>query len=184
MYTGDNKTAVLSQQLISDALLSILEEKAFEDISISELCKKAQVSRQTFYSLFGKKENVIAFVLKSQFCYMPEKNQKPCRSAIFRDFCRDYSGYIISKKHILELLVKNDMMHCLYDVQYESFMDCEHFIRGVTGDERMYLVDFIAGGMNSIAKNYVIMGCSDSQERLEQIMYRLFGGMYFTEMEI
>ena len=49
MYTGDNKTAVLSQQLISDALLSILEEKAFEDISISELCKKAQVSRQTFY---------------------------------------------------------------------------------------------------------------------------------------
>ena len=77
MYTGDNKTAVLSQQLISDALLSILEEKAFEDISISELCKKAQVSRQTFYSLFGKKENVIAFVLKSQFCYMPEKNQKP-----------------------------------------------------------------------------------------------------------
>jgi hypothetical protein len=63
-------------------------------------------------------------------------------------------------------------------------MDCEHFIRGVTGDERMYLVDFIAGGMNSIAKNYVIMGCRDSQERLEQIMYRLFGGMYFTEMEI
>lgn len=180
MYSGDNKTAIVSQQLISDAMLSMLGDKPFSDITISDLCKEAQVSRQTFYSLFGKKENVIAYVLKCRCCYQPEDNNKSCRSAAFRDFCRGYSQYIISRKHILELLVRNDMMHCLYDVQYESFMDCEHFIRGITSEDRTYLVDFIASGMNSIAKNYVLMGCRDDQERLEQIMYCLFGGMYFT----
>ena len=181
MYSGDNKTAVTSQQLISDAMLTMLKEKPFSEISISDLCKEAQVSRQTFYSLFGKKENVIAYVLKCRCCYQPEDNNKSCRSAVFRDFCRGYSDYIISRKHILELLVRNDMMHFLYDVQYESFMECDHFVRETTGEDRTYLVDFIASGMNSIAKNYVLMGCHDDRERLEQIMYRLFGGMYFTE---
>ncbi len=180
MYSGDNKTAIVSQQLISEAMLSMLGTRAFSDITISELCKTANVSRQTFYSLFGKKENVIAYALKWKCCYQPEDNNKSCRSAVFRDFCRGYSEYIISRRNLLEILVRNDMMHCLYDVQYESFMNCEHFIRGVTGEERTYLVDFIASGMNSIAKNYVLLGCRDDQASLEQVMYRLFGGIYFT----
>ena len=180
MYKGSNKSALLSQKLISEALLRLLETMPFNDISVSDLCREAQVSRQTFYSLFGKKESVIAYVLKWKCCYQPEDNNKSCRSAVFRDFCKGYSEYIISRRNILEILVRNDMMHCLYDVQYESFMDCDHFIRGVTGEERTYLVDFIASGMNSIAKNYVLMGCRDDQASLEQVMYRLFGGMYFT----
>ena len=72
------------------------------------------------------------------------------------------------------------MMHCLYDVQYESIMGCEQFMQEITGDDRIYLIDFIASGMNSIAKNYVITGCHADEEFLEKLMYRLFGGIYFS----
>lgn len=43
-----------------------------------------------------------------------------------------------------------------------------------------YLVDFIAGGMNSIAKNYVLTGCTADGAFLEHLMYKLFGGGYFA----
>ena len=69
-------------------------------------------------------------------------------------------------------------MHCLYDVQYSSFMSCDHFIREIPEDDRVYLVDFIASGMNSIAKNYASEGCIRDSAFLEELMYRLFVGIY------
>lgn len=179
MYHGDNKTAQLSQQLIADATIRLLETNAYSDINVSMICREAQVSRQTFYTLFGSKENVLIYLLQSSCCYEPEQKKAVCRSADFRCFCQGYSSYIIEKRNILELLVKNDMMHCLYDVQYKSIMDCEHFMQEVTGDDRIYLIDFIASGMNSIAKNYVKTGCSADEAFLEKLMYSLFGGIYF-----
>ncbi|MBQ7688425.1 MAG: TetR/AcrR family transcriptional regulator [Clostridia bacterium] len=181
MYAGDNKTALYSQQLLADAMLTLLREKSYSEISVSDLCKAAGVSRQTFYSLFGSKDNVILFTLQNNCRYEPEPEEKACRSACFRDFCVGYSRYIVEKREILELLVKNDIMRCLYDVQYDSLMQCEHFVGGIEGEDRLYLVDFIAGGMNSIAKNYVLTGCTADSAFLERLMYKLFGGGFFSE---
>ena len=180
MYQRKNKTALMSQKMISEAMLEMLEIQPFSDISISELCKRADVSRQTFYSAFGTKENVIIYELQHNCCFTPQNNENTCKSASFRKFCKDYSKYIIDKRKILEILVKNDMMHYLYDVQYQNFMDCGYFMRDLDDESRIYLVDFITGGMNSIAKNYVLSGCNADEKFLENIMFRLFGGLYFT----
>jgi AcrR family transcriptional regulator len=179
MYKGSNKSALLSQKLISDALLRLLENTPFTDISISDLCREAQVSRQTFYSLFGTKENVIIYELSHNCCFLPEKNPASCRSAVFRGFCEGYSRYIVDKKHIISLLVKNDMIHFLYDVQYHSLMDCKHFISDVSDESRIFIVDFIASGMNSIAKNYILTDGKADVKFLEKLMFSLFGGLYF-----
>lgn len=180
MYRGTNKTALFSQKLIGDAMLRLLENTPYAEISVSDLCKEADVSRQTFYSLFGSKENVISYTIRNSCCFSPEDNDSVCRSASFNLFCKHYSAFIVEHRHLLELLVKNGMMHFLYDAQYSSFMDCEHFFSDVTGDSRIFLVDFIASGMNGIAKNYVLTGCNADEEYLSTLMYRLFGGLYFT----
>ena len=180
MYCGENPTALISQRAIADAMLQLLREKPYAQISVSDLCKAADISRQTFYTLFGSKDNVIVYALQRSR-YEPGPGREVCRSARFRDFCRAYSRYIVDQRELLELMVKNDILHCLYDVQYESFMGCSHFFSGVEGEDRMYLVDFIAGGMNSIAKNYVRTGCTADAEFLERLMYKLFGGVYFSE---
>ena len=52
MYQGANKTAITSQNMFADALLTLLKANSYENISISELCTAAKVSRQTFYILF------------------------------------------------------------------------------------------------------------------------------------
>ena len=72
------------------------------------------------------------------------------------------------------------MMHCLYDMQYESFLHCDHFLRGMDAAERQYLAAFIAGGMSSIARTYVRTGCRAGEAELESLMYRLFGGDYLA----
>jgi len=48
-----------SREYLLEAQLRLLEHKAFDDISISELCETAGVSRQTFYRLYGRKEDIL-----------------------------------------------------------------------------------------------------------------------------
>ncbi len=69
MYCGSNKTALCSQRQIAKAMMSLLEEKSFDQISVCELCRLAGISRQTFYSLFSSQENVIVFLLKEKYCF-------------------------------------------------------------------------------------------------------------------
>ncbi|NLT08178.1 MAG: TetR family transcriptional regulator [Ruminococcus sp.] len=181
MYTGRNRSALLSQKMISEAMLRLLEEKSFQDISISDLCREAQVSRQTFYTLFGSKENVITYELQNSCQYTPEGTDNESRARAFKDFCREYSKYIIEKKHIIGLLVKNDMMHSLYDIQYRTLMDCSNFIEDVSGDYRIFLIDFISSGMNSIARDFIQTGSSLDEETLSCLMLNLFSGHFFIE---
>lgn len=180
MYEGENKTAQQSQQRIAEAMLALLREQPFAELSVSILCKRANVSRQTFYSLFGTREQVLVYALQSGCRYEPEPERTACRSACFRDFCRGYSRYIVDNREILELLVRNDLMYTLYEMQYESFLGCTHFMQGLDADDRQYLVDFIASGMSSVAKTYVRTGCHSDAEALEALMYRLFNGAFFA----
>ena len=63
MYTGTNKTALGSQQKLADALQRIMAKKPYHSISVSEICREAEVSRQTYYTLFNSKESIISYIL-------------------------------------------------------------------------------------------------------------------------
>ncbi|MDO4651055.1 MAG: TetR/AcrR family transcriptional regulator, partial [Eubacteriales bacterium] len=92
MYCGSNKTALMSQKAISEAFLSLLQEKDFSSISVSELCKCAGISRQTFYSLFQSKEDVICYELQKNYCFSV-KEGCGCEQFSLRDLCHTYSSY-------------------------------------------------------------------------------------------
>ena len=68
MYQGKNPTALQSQNLITEALLALMEEEPFQkNHDKSPVCAHAGVSRQTFYSLFENKEEVIGRRLDQLF---------------------------------------------------------------------------------------------------------------------
>lgn len=48
---------------LTTALLSLMEEKNFKDITVQEICDKAMVRRATFYKHFGDKYELITFYI-------------------------------------------------------------------------------------------------------------------------
>lgn len=180
MYKGDNKTALTSQKLITDALLTLLKSRSFSDISISELCKQAQVSRQTFYTLFQSKENVITYELENKYPFSVEIITDKEKISL-HDFCYCYSLYIKTNFDFLKLIINNGLYQILFDCFYHSFLSCKNVIPKEYEDNRDYIAFFTAGGLTSIAKNYVTKGPFDDSDFLENITYLLFSGRFFHQ---
>lgn len=55
-----------SIRLICDALWSLMEKKAFSEISVSEVCQTATVSRNTFYRRFGVWKMSLTIILRER----------------------------------------------------------------------------------------------------------------------
>lgn len=178
MYCGNNKTALSSQRQIAKALLDLLDEQPYGAISVSAICKQADVSRQTFYSLFQSKENVITFSLRNDCCYSGMVSEESCRYT-FQQMCGGFSQYIVSHAGILEVLSRHDLMPLLRRVLQEDFSLC------LTAEGRCcqalqpYLIDYLAAGITSIAETYVRTGEAASQEALEGIIYMLLRGEFY-----
>lgn len=63
-----------THKLLFDALKSLLTEKAFEDIHISDICNKAMVHRTTFYKHFEDKYHLLDFLLRQIMTDFEEKS--------------------------------------------------------------------------------------------------------------
>ena len=188
MYSGTNKTALMSQRLIARTLITLMEEKPWEQISISELCKSAGISRQTFYTLFSSRENVVVFTLQAKYSYVPENDlraslpreapasEAPCG---IRALCRGYSEYIYRNRDFLRLLVSNHIDYLLNDSIYTSLVECAGFLSRTDPCIRRYAAGFYAGGISSVARCYAMEGCTSSPRQLEDLLFTFFTGALF-----
>jgi len=178
MYCGSNTTALANQKLIGDAFLNLLKTTPFEEISVSEICLEAGISRQTFYSLFQNKENVIRYELERVCCY--DCDQHSCSDNPLYSLSEHYSRYILDNRELLQLLYQNHLLGVLEEMQYQDFMNCPDFMEQLRPSERSYFACFVAGGLSSITSCYLSSGASATQEFLADMIRSLFSGSYLN----
>ena len=175
MYCGCNEKALSSQRAIACALLELLEAEPYAEISISALCRAANVSRPTFYSLFGSKDDVVSYILRESHCYEPERDAGSC----LKSFCMGYSLYITHQRRFLTMLVNNGVGHLLYQSIFDSLMDCACFLSDADAVSRRSAAHFTAGALTGVAQDYVAREACTSDE-LCRLLEGLFGGGLFA----
>ena len=62
-----NKVALRTRKAISDAFLSLVRERAYEDITVTDICRRADVVRKTFYNNFRSKDDVVHHLISGFF---------------------------------------------------------------------------------------------------------------------
>lgn len=182
MYQGCNKTALCSQKSIAEGFYELLKEKEYPKITASEICKKSGVSRQTFYSLFSSKENIVAFILSKEYSFNPTEECKCSGAPTLRELSKGFSAFIVQKSDFIDLLEKNNIIYLMQETLYDGFKDCNvlnsnSIINKVPAD---IVLDFIASGLTTIAKHYVKNRSDINCKELEDMIYMLFSGEYFN----
>ena len=50
--------------LLTSAMMDLLKEKSFDEITVGELCERAMIRRATFYKHFADKFELFAFAIR------------------------------------------------------------------------------------------------------------------------
>ena len=182
MYCGTNKTALQSQRQIANAMMALLRDKPYSQVTVSEICRAAGISRQTFYTLFTSRENVVVFTLQAQYCDGPELNEPKriaCRGDMLRWLCRGYSEYMLRNRSLIKLLVDNRIDYLLYDSFFEAMDSCDCFLPKADACMRSYAASFYAGGIACVARRYAQEGCASTANQLESLLMTLLSGSLF-----
>lgn len=70
---------------LADALMGLMEERSFRDISVVDICDRAMVHRTTFYAHFADKEDLFRYVLEETLRTVTKPKEKADESVSFRE---------------------------------------------------------------------------------------------------
>lgn len=179
MYSGTNKTALASQSQISDAMMRMIQTTPYAEITISALCKEAGISRQTFYTLFYTRENVLLSVLNAPDGIVSKLAADA--DAGMAAFCRSVSIGLCGNRQLIRTLVNNKLDCLLYESLCEALESNEGFPKDADDFSRPYAAGFCAGGICGVARRYAREGCTADADTLEALLLRLFRGEMTTQ---
>lgn len=169
MNTINNKRKKDSREKIQKIFLELIQTKEINQITVSDICKKANLNRTTFYSnyidiydLADKiKDNLYQEVIN---IYKPERNKK----SHSYDFLKLF-------KHIKEnQIFYNTFFKLNYDndyKQFSEFVDYNLFKKLYDKDiELEYHISFFMAGLNALIKKWLKGGCVESPEQINEIL--------------
>ena len=174
MYQGRNRTALASQRQIARAMLELMGEEPFTGIAVAEICRRAEVSRQTFYSLFRSKENVVIYLLRENCGATPLRCEDG--EPDLRKVCRVYSRFVVQHRQVLRLLADNDLISLLHNQYYAFLTSAWEFSTDARAEYRDCAAVFLAAGMTRLTEEFVRKNLD--ADMIEDIAYTLLRGYY------
>ncbi len=169
-------------QLMNQALLDLLEKKDIEFISVTEITKKAGVSRSTFYLHYDNiyellaetienlnKQFISAFDLKVPF----RVKTKEDAFLITDEKLVPYLNFVKQNKNVLRLIHRkpqlfnsNNVYNQMYDAFFYPAISC--FLNGEK--EKVYYLEFFTSGVVAIINKWLELDCVTETDELIKII--------------
>lgn len=105
MKTSDTKQFT-SEEFITKSLIKLLADKELSSIDIAQICRKAGVSRITFYRFFPSKEEVIARYFGKVMSAFLERAPKVGKQKDLLLFLETYFSFLQNQGDALRVILK------------------------------------------------------------------------------
>lgn len=106
MEKKEYRSAVRSRKLIRQAFFELLKEKNFEKITVTDIVKKADVNRSTFYAHYPDVMGVVEEIQEE----IIEYTQRFMESMDFKDYYQNPKPYL---QHLVKLVADNSELYRL-----------------------------------------------------------------------
>ena len=173
---NDNKRVQRSAALITDAMLNCLNEKPFEEITVSDIQRLSGVSRATFYRLFDNTNDVLTYY--SQFLVEDIMNQSTAQSIHnYKDFLLFLFEALLDNHTFLEAVFKSGSEEIIMNSLLSNSMQKHNTQSQLYADEKEmdYLISGTCGFLVGILRVWIKHGKQETPEELFDIMMRMAG---------
>ncbi|MCD7824062.1 MAG: TetR/AcrR family transcriptional regulator [Oscillospiraceae bacterium] len=151
--TKGNRRVLVTKQLISDALLKLLEAKSIEKITITELCETAHVNRSTFYHHYTSQYDVLSEIEDEKVEDIKAMLEKmdPRRSFTVREQIEAICVYLKENKSAFLLFMNSkyimkDFSEKLLSLTLKSDFVDNHAPKELSNEQKELWGNFYQGG--------------------------------------
>ena len=156
------KREALVDVYITEALLLLLKKKEYKDISITEICKKAGVTRMSFYRNFESKEDILLKKVQTVTdSFLKESGISYKRDTVSNYFVKLFT-HMQQQKDLCAALNKAGLIHMIKNEFDRVFLNAYKYVY----DEYKSL--FLSGGIYNVFLFWFINDCKDNPEVLAQ----------------
>ncbi len=171
MNVKNNKRKRESVRKIESVFINLLMTKDLNKISVSDICKEANLNRSTFYANF-----IDVYDLADK---IREKLEGEFHS-LFSDFneAEESAGAEKMFRHIYEnQLFYKTYFKLGYDTKHENLIyDIKRAEKDFDNKHIKYHIEFFKSGFNSIVKMWLEGGCQETPEEMSEILKLEYNG--------
>lgn len=167
-----DRRVLRSRAAMVAAFEDLLAEKAYEDITVTDIARKADVDRKTFYKHFGSIDGLLAYVLDSHIDDIVENTHGllactgeseqggfAVRIQVFFEMVnRAIMENISLKRRVFECVPFDLMFTCIKQSMYEELERYCMIPASVRSDQLDYYLSFVFGGILSAYRQWIMMG--------------------------
>ncbi|WP_238899912.1 TetR/AcrR family transcriptional regulator [Clostridium sp. YIM B02500] len=171
-----NSQNKIIKESIFTALMILMENKYFRDISITELTKKAGVSRMSFYRNYNSMEDIITTYLDELFEEYSLQISSHEKNNNFDSVCL-YFAYFRKHKKLITNLINANLTNLIFDRYVKFFhsfskdFECKKLH---SPEIDKYSVEFVSGGLYKVLIEWTKNGMKESDEDMAKMIYDLF----------
>lgn len=172
---------------MDEALISLLEKKDFEYITIKEICDVAGVNRSTFYLHYDNASDLLKettqYILDKHFAYYSVDTKSLSEHFgngkqtnllfITKEYLTPYLTFIKDNQRIFKVAVRqfNSMnMDAVYCNMFNNVFSPILARFNVPESERAYMIKFYLTGIFAIVMEWLNSNCADDMETIIKII--------------
>ena len=163
----ESRRVLMTKRLLKEALLELLDEKPLEEISVAELCRRADVQRATFYNHYAIVEDLYND-LKREW---PGEPYSSILGGTFERLVAEYSQYTPGR--YVYAAVKNQLPDFNDDCEIYVTANCNALreARPDIPDELVeYLGLFLTRGCQAMSNKWLDSGQDISVEQISHLV--------------
>ena len=164
-HLSNNEANRITRESICTAMLKLMNTKEFKAISVSELVRRAGVSRQSFYRNYKTKEDVVIEIKETITRRLSERLNDPAYSDNPKQWFLDLFSVIRANNSVVAMLEKAD--------QFETKpTGIPFFVENrlnLKEPQLHYSIIGTMGAVNAIALNWFNNGMKESDDEMADI---------------
>lgn len=186
-----NETKYLNTaRMMDEALITLLEKKNYEFITVKEICERAGVNRSTFYlhyeTMNDLLEETIDYITAKMYGEFHDELQidkekiasAPLENLVLikQEYLAPYLEFVKEHKKVFTVAISQPSALCshqIFDLLYDSVFSPILSGYGISEGDKKYLTAFYLNGMYSVIMAWIKNGCADDTSHIVQLLISL-----------
>jgi AcrR family transcriptional regulator len=172
---SNRETNRLTREAICTALVILMKEQAFDKISITDIVRRAGVSRTAYYSNYSSKQEILydlvdSLIFEINQKLLPYTDVKTGKAKHLRKFIRVMFEVFYQQQDIYKTLFEAHFNHIILDSLNESMLSNLQD----QSDENRYRIYFNAGALYNVFSMWIQSDMTKTIDEMIEICVKIY----------